>query len=51
MRINWLELWDKLNEELQKKNSWGKNELLDLMNKIEKDAIRKLEEACHDPKT
>jgi hypothetical protein len=41
--INWLSIWDKLYEELEKKNSWGKNEIKELMDKLEKDSVRKSE--------
>lgn len=44
-KINWLILWDRLSEEVEKKNSWGKNEIKELMNTLEKKAIRELAEA------
>lgn len=44
-RVNWLGCWDTLATEIEKKNSWGKNEVKDLMQRIEKAAIRALEEA------
>ena len=42
-RLQWLELWDHLRVRIEKKNSWGKNEVLSLMDSMERDAIRKLE--------
>ena len=33
----------KTQEEIEKKNSWGKNEIKDLMTRLEKEAIRKLQ--------
>jgi hypothetical protein len=42
-RIQWLRCWDKLRDEIGKKNSWGKKELLDLMNRIEMDEVRQAE--------
>lgn len=44
-RVNWLICWDMLASEIEKKNSWGKNELKELMQKIERGAVRALEEA------
>lgn len=35
------EMWDRLQVELQRKPSWGKNQILDLMNQIEKEEMRK----------
>lgn len=43
MKIDWLKLWDDLNAEIKKKNSWGKNELLSLMDELEKKEIRRIE--------
>lgn len=48
MKINWLELWDKLSDEIKKKNSWGKNEVVELMDSLEKKAVRSLEERRHE---
>lgn len=42
-RMNWVSLWDKLMEELGKKNSWGKNEVLDLMKRLEMQEVRRIE--------
>lgn len=41
MTINWQELWDNLRSGLSERTTWGRNQILDLMNKIEQDAIRK----------
>lgn len=42
-RLEWLTLWDKLRDELQKKNSWGKNEILAVMDDMERKAVREAE--------
>ena len=42
--MNWLGLWDDLREKVLAKNSWGKNELLELMEKLERAEIRRLEQ-------
>lgn len=41
MTVNWQELWDSLRSGLSQRTTWGRNQILDLMNKIEQDAIRK----------
>ena len=41
--MNWLSLWDSLAEKILEKNSWGKNELLELMTQLERDEVRRLE--------
>lgn len=42
MRIDWRELWDELYKSFDEgKTSWGKNELMDHMDKLEKKAVRK----------
>lgn len=41
MIINWQELWDTLRSSLSERTTWGRNQILDLMNRIEQDAIRK----------
>jgi len=40
MKINWLKLWDSLRVEIEKKNSWGKNELTSMMDNLEKIEVR-----------
>jgi len=42
-RLQWLTLWDRLREEIQLKTSWGRNELLDKMNQLERDMVRRTE--------
>jgi len=42
-RLDWLTLYDQLREEIKKKTSWDKNELLTLMDNLERDMVCKLE--------
>jgi hypothetical protein len=42
-RLQWLACWDRLREYLERKNSWGKNEILALMDIIEREETRKAE--------
>jgi len=43
-RLDWLDLWDTLRTELEKgSTSWGRNQILDLMDKLERQKIRELE--------
>ena len=49
-RLQWLTLWDLLREEIKLKTSWGRNELLDKMNQLERDMVRRAElEEGHEP--
>lgn len=42
MKLDWLALWDELYASIHEgKTSWGKNDLMDHMVKLEKAAIRK----------
>ena len=43
MRVNWLTCWDNFREKVKTKNSWGKNELLELMEYLERQEVRKAE--------
>lgn len=42
-RLQWLALWDQLREELSKKTSWGRNEIITKMEELERKMIRQLE--------
>lgn len=42
-QLNWMSLWDELQDKIQAKNSWGKNEIITLMNDLEKKMVRQLE--------
>ncbi len=42
MRVNWQDLWDELYRRIKTKNSWGKNEVLSLMDEIEKKELRRV---------
>lgn len=48
-RLQWLTLWYRLREEIQLKTSWGRNELIEKMNQLERDMVRRaeLEEKGH----
>lgn len=44
-RLDWLACWDELRERVSKGNTtWGRNQIIDEMNKIEMRRIRELEE-------
>ena len=43
MKMNWMAMWDELTKQISTKNSWGKNEILLLMDQIEKEEIRRIE--------
>jgi hypothetical protein len=43
-RLNWLTLWDQLRQKIEEGNTnWGKNQLLALMEKLEREMVRELE--------
>lgn len=42
-RLNWMSLYDQLRVEIEKKNSWGKNEMIKLMDDLERKMVRQLE--------
>jgi hypothetical protein len=45
-RLDWLTLWDRLRDEIRKGNtSLGKNQLLELMDKLERQMVRESETA------
>lgn len=46
MKLDWRELWDLLYKSIEEGNSsWGKNDLMDHMDKLEKAAVRKCDSA------
>jgi len=42
-RLQWMSLWDRLRDEFAKKNSWGKNEIIALMDRMEREELRRVE--------
>lgn len=43
-RLDWMDLWDKLRNDLKTGNTtWGRNQILDLMDRLEREMIRKFE--------
>jgi len=47
-RINWLELWDNLQERLIRKEVWTRDELVRLMNTMEHSLYRVLNNALEE---
>lgn len=43
-RLDWMDLWDKLRNDLKTGNTtWGRNQILDLMDRLEREMIREFE--------
>lgn len=43
-RLDWMDLWDKLRNNLKTGNTiWGRNQIFELMDRLEREMIRKFE--------
>lgn len=41
-RLDWLELWDELRVSLEKRTTWGRNQILEEMDRLEREKVRKI---------
>lgn len=43
-RLDWMNLWDRLRNDIKTGNTtWGRNQILELMDRLEREMIRKFE--------
>lgn len=43
-RLDWLSCWDELRDKLSERTTWGRTQIIDEMDKIERKKIRELEQ-------
>lgn len=44
-RLDWLSCWDELRDKLSERGTWGRTQIIDEMDKIERKKIRELEQS------